>query len=1112
MNPYSALEDSNEPLDPTNVEFFKFKGLVPDAKVSLQEESFDNTKYPATVSLIAVSNKHGYVAAATTSGFILDSTKLLRKTFYSAKKSATVALEEGKISVPLKSAVHQIRFSAEETQLLVATEGGKLLVYNVDDINNNKENVSPIQSFDLGHDIIDLRPNPEAVPNLAAVLFNNNQCKIIDITNGNTVSHLPADNVSAICWSPKGKQIVCGKRDGGLQHFDTNGAVKAELSIPKLMSVEGGQETQNRYVHDVLWIENHIFLVLYSRKRETEHDEFIHDGYIINRKPANGTNVPEYIRLAEITPIFSDEGRGNHFYMETIRNLGKEVKHAVIIANAATSELSVVGQDENGEWATWALPEDGVLNLPLSDETSMDTFPLGIAIDFTVDERLPSLDASEGDIGLSPMPVFYILNDEGHIGAYHCYNIEIARRNEPYSITASFTGAATTSTSTTTTSVAKGPEVTTPEKPSGFAAFGSASSSNTGSFGDLLSGKSESPTVGFGGFGGSIPSFSNLGSAQKIPATPSTGFGAVKATSSAAVPSFGSTTNIGFSSTKPVTTTVDKPLSSFGITTNKAEAAPTFGSTSTFGSASKQPTTSAFGSTSTTSAFGSTSTQPTTTSFGSTSTQPAASGFGSTSTMGGFGSLALNKVSGATNPTTTPSFGSTSAVGGFGSLALNKVPGATNPTTTPSFGSTSAVGGFGSLALNKVPGATNPTTTPATGFGSSTGSFGSSSTTQQPTTASTGFGSTMTQQPTGFEATKFATSSAMTAVPIPSVKTSTTSDSGSLAKNTTAAPAFGSTNTLGGGGFGSLAKNTVPGAIAPSSKPLFGTPSSLEPKPTKEKLTVTAKSGMAREYEAIYIKVTEGIEELSVLDEKISKAIASNSSSTPKTKDSLKDKNSTWNLNDVAEYGALTQSIIESITKDQSDTITESLQNLSINCKKSMDKKEDIKYLLQKEVNSDVVDMIDNRELDPEAKQVLNTVENKSEAYESVLSNLEFKIQEYKKRIKIKRDHNAGKLTLYSLHRAVRDIQKDIVGKKNTLTELEEKLANVKLNDSRRKAQQSTAGFSCQDVSDSEDDDEEEEVSTKVIEHTAKYFRRFNFLGDLCDKTSARTPLQCPVE
>ncbi|KAI9258373.1 hypothetical protein EDC94DRAFT_522007 [Helicostylum pulchrum] len=165
---------------------------------------------------------------------------------------------------------------------------------------------------------------------------------------------------------------------------------------------------------------------------------------------------------------------------------------------------------------------------------------------------------------------------------------------------------------------------------------------------------------------------------------------------------------------------------------------------------------------------------------------------------------------------------------------------------------------------------------------------------------------------------------------------------------------------------------------------------------------------MGREYEIIYITVTEGISKLHLLNERLSKAIAANSSSTPKTKDSLKDKNSTWNLNDVAEYGALTQSIIDSIAKDQSDAITESLQNLTINCKKAMDKKEDIKYLLQKEVNSDVVDMIDNRELDPETKQVLNTIENKYEAYQSVLSNLEFKMQDYKKRNRIKRDHDAG--------------------------------------------------------------------------------------------------------
>lgn len=111
---------------------------------------------------------------------------------------------------------------------------------------HQKNAVRPIHTFNLNQEIADLRPNPEALPNLAAVLFDNNQCKIIDITNGNTECEIPIDNASAICWSPKGKQIVCGKFDGSLQHFDTQGASKDNLPIPESMSAGHGDEQENR--------------------------------------------------------------------------------------------------------------------------------------------------------------------------------------------------------------------------------------------------------------------------------------------------------------------------------------------------------------------------------------------------------------------------------------------------------------------------------------------------------------------------------------------------------------------------------------------------------------------------------------------------------------------------------------------------------------------------------------------------------------------------------------------------------------------------------------------------------------------------------------------------
>lgn len=107
--------------------------------------------------------------------------------------------------------------------------------------------MSAIHTFTLNQEIVDFRPNPEALPSLAAVLFDNNQCKIIDITNGNTECDIPINDVTAICWSPKGKQIVCGKLDGGLEHYDAKGARKDSLSIPEAMSTSHGEEENNRY-------------------------------------------------------------------------------------------------------------------------------------------------------------------------------------------------------------------------------------------------------------------------------------------------------------------------------------------------------------------------------------------------------------------------------------------------------------------------------------------------------------------------------------------------------------------------------------------------------------------------------------------------------------------------------------------------------------------------------------------------------------------------------------------------------------------------------------------------------------------------------------------------
>lgn len=73
-----------------------------------------------------------------------------------------------------------------------------------------------------------------------------------------------------------------------------------------------------------------------------------------------------------------------------------------------------------------------------------------------------------------------------------------------------------------------------------------------------------------------------------------------------------------------------------------------------------------------------------------------------------------------------------------------------------------------------------------------------------------------------------------------------------------------------------------------------------------------------------------------------------------------------------------------------------------------MDKQGDIEYLLGKEVDSSVVDILDNRELDAETKSFFDALQNKVEATDNIIQDLELKIQVNNNRNKIKNEHEAG--------------------------------------------------------------------------------------------------------
>jgi hypothetical protein len=94
---------------------------------------------------------------------------------------------------------------------------------------------------------------------------------------------------------------------------------------------------------------------------------------------------------------------------------------------------------------------------------------------------------------------------------------------------------------------------------------------------------------------------------------------------------------------------------------------------------------------------------------------------------------------------------------------------------------------------------------------------------------------------------------------------------------------------------------------------------------------------------------------------------------------------------------------------------------------------------------------------------------------------------------------------LYSLHRSIRDIEREITSRNKEIKELEDRLSDVHLDDKKGKSK--TQGITCEDVTDSEDE-EGEHVSREVIERTTRYIRRYNFLDTVLNETSRRAPLQ----
>ncbi|KAJ1752223.1 putative elongator complex protein 1 [Coemansia sp. RSA 1821] len=709
-------------------------------RITDQPFSTNRRDTPNFSKLLAISNTYGYVVAGTPKGLSVFMTEDAREELSKGKSKGTntaVSLSKRKeVDLTKHGKITHIGISADELTVIVATIKGEILLFSAASLVTQGSNV-PTKSIKAGGEIRDMQANPKDLPNMLAVVTVSGDLVIVDIAAGTTKIIVSSKDalVTCVCWSPKGKQLVCGDSDGVLtQRTPNDGTIKRTVE-PQM---EDGNTPEDAAVLAVYWLDQHTYFAVYgllpedffvsglggggSASEDEEFEDNATAAYVITR--ADKKAPLEWMFIEDPCSAMMCPGRYPGFHFASINDWGSSAKHVLVMAGAGSDATLTIGEaatesssdgnanPESLDWAQWDI--DGHMAvMPMSaiseNEDSPDTFPLGLAMDFTSQQELPAIVEDGGPV--KPAPIMWILNTDGCLLAFHVCNLyEMSRGGRSANMvdkikplpgaststqpTASFAsgsafgssfGASKSGFSETkssfgvsssfapsfggsTAASGLGGKVTPIVKaPTSFGsaaskqAFGSGtkfgSSTGTSSFSGLA--------VAAGASGGkSIFESSQGSSIFDAPAKGSSVFGqpkeGTKSTESKSV-SFGGASTLG--GIKPAGFGTDKP-SPFAAASG---AKPTFGSPFS-SAASSQPASSSFAAAASSAkpAFGSTfasaaSSQPAT-------SLPAASASPAASKSGGFGSLGSTWGSAlGSTPKTTSSFGALSM--GTSSLA-----------------------------------------------------------------------------------------------------------------------------------------------------------------------------------------------------------------------------------------------------------------------------------------------------------------------------------------------------------------------------------------------------------------------------------------------------------
>ncbi|KAG9068640.1 hypothetical protein KI688_010917 [Linnemannia hyalina] len=391
-----------------------FKQLKNSVELTLSDRLPD--EIAANGSIFVVSNTYGYFIAGQNEGFLIDKLSSLRSAFENGEVSASNDYNEAARVEISGETISHIRLSADELTVIVGLRGGLIHLYSVTKLLAKAKGAKPVALLDLGSEILDIRPNPAIDQNrLIAVLLDNRTIRMINMEDGSTTVILDKHKYTAMAWSSKGKQIMCGTENG---------------------------------LTTIAWLETAVFIVVYTEQPEDDGTpSFISDFCVISK--VDKTKPTKFTRYRELCyPMPNDICGVNYYVSSSLKNLSKNYKEFMVAGYSASTDIATIARGQDGEWMLLDLPE---VDRPMV--TGSDPCMLGMAIDLTATKPLEPLEEEGPEVPAAP--ILYVYNNHGQLSAYNILELPIAKQGLPNGAMVQPKALPQTSSSTKATPAAK---------------------------------------------------------------------------------------------------------------------------------------------------------------------------------------------------------------------------------------------------------------------------------------------------------------------------------------------------------------------------------------------------------------------------------------------------------------------------------------------------------------------------------------------------------------------------------------------------------------------------------------------------------------------------------